>query len=138
MKVRLKKGFFEAPYYGKIVYPSDNYIVIEDKYRSLVEADEHIEILQEEKVKVDSVKSVETVKPAKPVVDKIEVDENKPIVDEDLIQEILYMQWAKAKKKIMGITDVDFLRNKLLPELESSNKTVLITATKERIGELDT
>ena len=138
MKVRLKKGFFEAPYYGKIVYPGDNYIVIEDKYRSLVEADEHIEILQEEKVKVDSVKSVETAKPAKPVVDKIEVDENKPIVDEDLIQEILYMQWAKAKKKIMGITDVDFLRNKLLPELESSNKTVLITATKERIGELDT
>ena len=134
MNVRLKKGFFEAPYYGKIVYPSDNYIVIEDKYRSLVEADERIEILQE--VKIEDIKSVEIDKTVKPVVNKIEVDENKPIVAEDLIQEILYMQWAKAKKKILEITDVDFLQNKLLPVLESSSKTVLIKTTKERLGEL--
>jgi hypothetical protein len=47
------------------------------------------------------------------------------------------MQWAKAKKKIKEeITDVDFLKNKLLPALEAINKDVLIKVVKEKIEEL--
>jgi len=133
LQVRLKKGRLEAPRYGKWIYPSgDNWYTIDEQYRKYAVANDDIEIYEDLKIEIkkDSVEDNNKVN-----------DENKgnedQIIPDTLVQKILDMHWAQAKKKIKDeIDDIDFLKNKLLPALESANKDVLIKIVKEKIEEL--
>ncbi len=119
--VRLKKGINEAPYYGRYIYPdkSGNTTKIEDKYRSAIEKDPRLEIVEGKKIE--------------------EIKENKT----QLIADIIEGQWKQSEKRINAISDIKFLEYELLPALiknneenESKSKLKLIEITKDKIKEL--
>lgn len=110
--VRLKKGIVESPRYGKTIYPGDNYIAIEDRFKDLIEKDERLEVLTQDEMN--------------------EVKDN----EKELIETIVNGQWKQSEIRINQIEDIKFLQYKILPELEKANKTKLIQITKDRIEEL--
>jgi hypothetical protein len=136
LQVRQKQGVLEAIYLGRWVYPNlkwpnNNWTQIDDKYAPFANQDNRLEVLSESKevIKEDT---------SKDKIDEIKVivNNNKVINSEELISEILNAHWTQAKKKILEISDIDFLK-KLLPSLEMVNKDVLIKVVKEKIEELN-
>jgi hypothetical protein len=117
---RLKPGIIEAPYYGRPIYPGENWILLEDKYLGIVQKDDRIEIKgQKKQVPVDNEQ-------------KEEVINNNQVVDNDL-NDFINGTWTQVRKRINESNNIEFLRDKLLPELEKNTKTKLIEVANERI-----
>ena len=118
---KVKKGINEAPYYGKFIYPdkNGNPTKLEDRYRSAVEKDSRLEIVEQKKIE--------------------EIKENRA----ELIKDIIEGQWKQSEKRINTITDLKFLEYELLPAIIKSNdesstksKIKLMEITRDKIKEL--
>jgi hypothetical protein len=141
LEVRIKKGInlkqVAAEYYGKWIYPlSDIWQLVDERYRKYAEENPNIEIrneknneiINDKEQKIDIVDNNEKEKKKEP-----DDSGNKTYIDPLIIEICDALHWSQAKKKISEINSLNFLRDKLLPELEKNNKAVLIKATKERI-----
>jgi hypothetical protein len=152
LQVRLKPGYIEAPYYGRPIYPGDNWITIEDQYLKLVQADSRIEIFEEKQKKVEKVKEVgniqsdnktKTEEDKKSETDKTDKTDKKPEiliatkienVDETIDNILNATHWMKSKQQINSICDIEFLENSLLLVLaKDEKKKKLVEVTQERI-----
>ena len=118
---KVKKGIIEAPYYGKFIYPdkNGNPTKLEDKYRTAVEKDPRLEIIEQKKIE--------------------EIKENRA----ELIKDIVEGQWKQSEKRVNAITDLKFLEYELLPALIKSNdenstksKIKIMEITRDKIKEL--
>lgn len=108
---RLKKGIIESPYYGKFVYPSESYTQLEDKYLSIAQKDERLEIINQEQM--------------------TEVKQK----EQEQIDDIVNGQWKQSEKRIATIDNRDTL-NQILVRARALNKNKIAEITQDRIDEL--
>lgn len=109
--VRLKKGEVQAPKYGKIIYPSEKYIPIDDKYLELVKNDKRLEVLEQE------------------AMNAVIEDETK------LIDDTVFGHWKQSEKRIASMTNKDLVQ-KIRDKARANGKDKIAEIAQDKFEEL--
>ena len=110
--VRLKKGEIEAPKYGKIIYPNEKYIPIDDKYLEAVKKDQRLEVLEQE------------------AMNEVLEDEEK------LVNDTVFGHWKQSEKRIASMTNKDLVQ-KIRDRSRANGKDKIAEIAQDRFEELN-